>query len=151
MAYQVGRSKKINEVLELLDNSGNVVVTVKTDIDVDKIGAQFNACYNKIISAERKLESISKSVDGGNLGELGKAEEAYGGAIISIFKLIFGEDESDKILVFFENNYIEMLTEIMPFISEIVLPRVRQSTEEKRKLLANNYKQKQRKLPWKNV
>ena len=61
MAYQVGRSRKIRESLELVDDNGSIVTTVYTDIDADKIAKEFNKRVNAIIRAEIAAKSLPKS------------------------------------------------------------------------------------------
>ena len=41
-----------------------------------------------------------------------------------------------------ENNYIEMCTQVVPFISEIIIPSIENSIFEKKKQMKNMHKKK---------
>lgn len=138
MAYKISKAKKIIEDLELEDGP-----VLHVEIDVEKIANDFNAAYNKVIVAEQNLQKLK--ADPGTRSTIPDVsiEKNYGDAIISLIKLIFGEENAVIILEYFEGHYIDMATEIYPFILDVIVPRIRQYSDEKRNKLANNYKAKQ--------
>ena len=144
MAYQVGRSRKIRESLELVDDNGTVVTTVYTDIDADKIAKEFNKRVNAIIRAEIAAKSLPKS------GEITamtteQAEAAnvsvqsYGEAVINLFQLIFGDEGTQTILDFYDNAYFEMSMQVFPFILDVVKPRIEDSVRKMQERAKQNY------------
>lgn len=140
MSYKISRQSKIVEDLEL---EGGPVIHV--EIDVEKIANQFNEAYNKIIVAEKKLQELKASATTREFAPDVSIEKNYGEAVIGLLQLIFGEENTVTILDYFEGHYIELSTEIFPFIIEVIVPRIKQYAEEKRAKLANNYRAKARK------
>ena len=61
MAYQVGRSSKIHESLELVDDNGKIVETIETNVDADKIAREFNRRINAVIRAEAAAKALPQS------------------------------------------------------------------------------------------
>ena len=66
-----------------------------------------------LIEAEKAIQQDKKNPN--NL-------EAYGNAVIALFAAVFGEQEAGKILQFYEGQYTDMLTDILPYILYTVLP-----------------------------
>lgn len=144
MAYQVGRSRKIRESLELVDDNGSIVTTVYTDIDADKIAKEFNKRVNAIIRAEIAAKSLPKS------GEItamtteqaeaaNAAVQSYGEAVINLFQLIFGDEGTQTILDFYDNAYFEMSMQVFPFILDVVKPRIEDSVRKMQERAKQNY------------
>ena len=144
MAYQVGRSRKIRESLELVDDNGSIVTTVYTDIDADKIAKEFNKRVNAIIRAEIAAKSLPKS------GEItamtteqaeaaNAAVHSYGEAVINLFQLIFGDEGTQTILDFYDNAYFEMSMQVFPFILDVVKPRIEDSVRKMQERAKQNY------------
>lgn len=144
MAYQVGRSRKIRESLELVDDNGSIVTTVYTDIDADKIAKEFNKRVNAIIRAEIAAKSLPKS------GEItamtteqaeaaNTAVQSYGEAVINLFQLIFGDEGTQTILDFYDNAYFEMSMQVFPFILDVVKPRIEDSVRKMQERAKQNY------------
>ncbi len=129
MAYTLKRRKRIKEQLNLVDEDGNIVKTIDIDFDIDEKMKAFNKANNAIIAAEQVLkEDVSEA-----------AQEQYGNAIIAILNVIFGEANANEILAFYENRYIEMSEELLPFIANVFIPEMRKRSEEKQKKLAEKY------------
>ena len=144
MAYQVGRSRKIRESLELVDDNGNVVTTVYTDIDADKIAKEFNKHVNAIIRAEIAAKSLPKSGEITAMtteqAEAANASvQSYGEAVINLFQLIFGDEGTQTILDFYDNAYFEMSMQVFPFILDVVKPRIEDSVRKMQERAKQNY------------
>lgn len=129
MAYQVTRSKRITETLELTDEKGNVVESIDVNLDADAVCTAFRKKQTEVIDAERRLKEIRKN---GVETDLECAYEAYGNAVIAIFELIFGEDGTKKLLEFFEDNYIEMGIQVVPFINAVIVPKINETLRNRK-------------------
>lgn len=139
MAYQVTRSKRITETLELTDEKGNVVDSIDVNFDADAVCTAFRKKQIAIIDAERRLKAVRKS---GVETDINVAYETYGVAVVGIFDLIFGDEGTKKILEFFEENYIEMGVQIVPFIRTVVIPQIEQSLAEHKQKIKSLYKRR---------
>lgn len=129
MAYQVTRSKRITETLELTDEKGNVVESIDVNLDADAVCTAFRKKQTEVIDAERRLKEIRKN---GVETDLECAYEAYGNAVIAIFELIFGEDGTKRLLEFFEDNYIEMGIQVVPFINAVIVPKINETLRNRK-------------------
>ncbi len=135
MAYELKRARQFTESVKV----GDEVIPVI--LDIDSMAADFNRKYNAVIRAEAE---IRKHMEAGVTAENMEAvQAAYGNAIVALFELVFGTTGAEKILAFFENKYIEMLTEVLPFFLEVVVPTLNAAANEKREKLANIHKAKQ--------
>ena len=129
MAYKITRTQKITETRELSDKNGNVIDSIDIDIDADAVCTAFRKKQTEVIDAERRLKEIRKN---GVETDLECAYEAYGNAVIAIFELIFGEDGTKKLLEFFEDNYIEMGIQVVPFINAVIVPKINETLRNRK-------------------
>lgn len=130
MAYQARRSSVLTEDIELINKDNEVEKVLHIEFDADRMAREFNVARNGIIRAQKEVKE----------GTAADAYAAFGNAAIEMFKVVFGEENTLAILEFYENNYVEMVSELMPFITEVAEPAVQQAIDAKKKQLANNYK-----------
>ncbi len=129
MAYVLKRQKRIKEQLKLIDENDNVVKVIDIDFDVDEKMKAFNKARNDVIRAEQDIANANAE----------DVKKAYGDAIISLLTVIFGEDGANNILEFYDNRYVEMTEELMPFIATVFIPEMEKRAREKRDKLAAKY------------
>lgn len=141
MAYQLKRSNKVFETLELVNESGSVEHSLKIEIDADLIINDFRKCKNALVNSERKLKEAQKA---DNLDEMEELFGAYGNAVINILKLLLGDENTDVIIEFYEERYVELSMHIMPFIYNVIQPAVEKAVNEKKESLKNSFNRKQR-------
>lgn len=123
MAYQITRKNRIREELQLCHENGEIAAKIPVDINIDAMGARINKAYENLGSAQYEL---NKNPNGPG------AVEAVGKAIISLFTVIFGEDGTKTIVEFYEGNYSEMLLDLFPFINNVILPKVKAASEQRK-------------------
>lgn len=126
--YQITRNH-IVEDLEISDNGKKL--QLKVDISADTILTAYNKAQYKL--AEASIMATKAKND----NDTAKAEEAMGNAILGLFEVVFGEPQTQKIVKFYDNRYLEMLGDIAPFISEVITPKV----QEAQKRIGDRYKQ----------
>ena len=144
MSYQVKRSKKITETLELVDAEGKIVEVISIDLDVDTVARQISKDHIELVKAGTELQEISKSIKDQENPKLQEMMEKYGNAVIKLFNTVFGEENTTKIVNFYENRYVEMSWEVTPFVVNVVLPRVREVAQSARKEVIDKYNRKER-------
>ena len=132
MSYRVSRAQHVTEELDLSDKSGNVIQTLQIDIDVYRIALDITRAYNDVIRAEAGLKTSGCALQGDLI-------EQYGDAVISLLSLLFGKDNASVLLKYFDGQYTEMVTQLLPFIQEVIMPSVKRTIAEKRKGLARQY------------
>ena len=133
MAYQIKKTNRITEDVEFLGENGEVELTVKLDIDVERIAGDFRKAQIAVINAEKAAKEK-------------QTDETYGKAIIEFIRLIFGDENTQKLIKYFDNRYIDLLFQTMPFIYDVVVPSIEKSVRQKKQLIANNntFSRKQR-------
>lgn len=138
MAYQIKKSDKITEALELLDSNNNAALTVHVDIEIGRIAKEYRQLQIELMEAQNMISQGSE-----------QAFEAFGNAVIKLFRCLFGDENTQKILEYFENDYTEMAVQCMSFISDVIQPAIEKYSRSKREIMANNYnlsRQQKRKL-----
>lgn len=141
MAYQLSRTRKIIETLELTDNNGKVIKTIDVHLDVGIIAKEYRDLCEKLGKAERQLKEAQKQNDT-ELFE--KTLEVYGEAIIALLRLIFGEENAQVLLDYFENNYFEMSIKLIPFIFDVLSPKIIEGIKAEKQQLLSQYDRKER-------
>ena len=128
MAYQITRKNRIKEELQLCHADGSVALSINVDLNVDEMAGRLAKAQDTLAQAQNTARENPTSEE---------ALEAYGNAIGSLFTVLFGEDNTVKILDFYEGNYSEMLLDIFPFINDVIMPAIRDaSASRKDQLLA---------------
>lgn len=129
MAYQIKKSSRITEEVEFLGENGEVELTVKLDIDIERIAGDFRKAQIAVINAEKATKE--KQTD--------EVLETYGKAIVEFIQLIFGYENTQKLIEYFNGRYIDMLCQMSPFICDVVVPGIKKSIQQKKQLIANNH------------
>lgn len=137
MAYQVSRHKRVQEELELTDENGKVIHSLKIDLDADALAKQISEKYVSLIQAQRNLALVKQE-------DSSKQLEAIGNSIIDLFETVFGRGNTEIIIKFYENKYIEMCQEVLPFVINEIIPKVRQIAQESRNKVMQGYNRKQK-------
>ena len=111
---QIQRKKRIDDTLELLDENGNVCFTVPVSLSLDKAFARITAARRNAALAEQELRKSNAP----------EAVEHYGQAICELLTSVFGEDGAEKIIRHYEEDYSEMLLDVLPYLLENVFPKI---------------------------
>lgn len=142
MTYIVQKKKQLVEELELRDESGEKVTTIYVRLDRDGLAEKLSARQVDLIQAQKNLLQLQQDCRKKSTLDYEKALEETGQAVIALFKAVFGQHDSDVIREFYKDNTMQMCSEVMPFITEVILPQVRKLGQAKRKSIKNSYKQK---------
>ena len=126
--YQIKRNH-IVEDLEIEDNGK--ILQLKVDINVDTMLKTYNNAQYKIAQASIDAQKAANDKD------MSKAEEAMGNAVLGLFEIVFGPEQTKKIIEFYDNKSLEMLGDIAPFISEVIAPRFKEAQDR----IKESYKQ----------
>ena len=122
MAYQIQKKRHINKKLDLLGNDGKVEKTLKVDIVVD----DFRNRYPVVMANVRKAQEMLDT-SGENDAEAIVASQI---AVKAVFVLVFGEVQTREFLKYYENRYAEAFLDVIPFITEEIMPEVNKAVNE---------------------
>lgn len=126
--YQIKR-KHIVEDLEIEDNGKTLKLSV--DINVDSMLKAYNNAQYKIAQASNAAKAAAGDKD------MSACEEAMGDAVLSLFEVIFGQEQTRQIIEFYDNKSLEMLGDIAPFITDVIAPRFKEAQDR----IAESYRQ----------
>lgn len=121
--YQVKRNNRVTETLQLCNPDGSVADEIEVDLNIDIMSARLNKAYEMVGIAQTDLE---QNMDSPQL------MVAYGKAVLAFFEVIFGEIGKNKLVNFYDGNYTEMLLDIFPFINDVVMPKVKEASEQRK-------------------
>lgn len=122
MAYQLKRKKHIVKQLELLDENNKPEMTFNVDIVVDDFRSRYPAIKEQVIKAQQMLDENGDSDT--------EAIAASQIAMKAVFVLVFGEMQTRRFLEYYQNRYAEAFMDVIPFITEEVIPEVNKAVSD---------------------
>ena len=140
MAYKAKRKKIYEEDFLLTEEDGTVVHTLHVALDADSMVKKLSEKYVALTEALKDVRDVREQQD----GEAGEKMELLGNAVTDILEAVFGREDAKTILEFYDARYIEMCQEVMPFITDIVIPQVRKIAQSNKKQVLKQYNRKQR-------
>lgn len=140
MSYQIKRKQRVTERLELADENGNVVYVLEVKLDADDIAKKVHRKYTDLIKVLSETTEIKRKAESGE--EVEGCIEKLGNAVVLLFEAVFGTDDTKKILDFYDSRYIEMCREVIPFITEVIIPKIQKINDENRKKAKMSYDRK---------
>ena len=138
MAYQAKRKRLYTEDFELTEEDGTVVHTIHVALDPDSMARKLSEKHMGLMKALQDVKASDVQV------VPGEALESIGAAVKDILEAVFGADDTGMIMDFYDNRYLEMCTEVMPFVTTLVIPVVRKMAQENKRTIAAGYSRRQR-------
>lgn len=142
MAYQAKREKKCIEDLELINENGEVEKTIHVELDAGAVVQRLSIKYTALLRAQQEAAAISAGID--STEDVQGAYMKLGQAVTDIMVAVFGEEDAGYIVDFYSSNYVEMVKQVVPFISDVVIPKVRKIAQENKQDILNRYNRKTR-------
>lgn len=142
MAYQAKRSKKYVKDFELVDAEGNIKHTLHISLDADDMTVKINRKYVALTRALSETTEAKRKAE--TAEDLQGVFETLGNAMVDLLQAVFGEENAKILLDFYEDSYIEISREVLPFISNVVIPRMIEIRKDNQKALLGKYNRKQK-------
>lgn len=142
MAYQAKRHKKFQEDFELVNESGEVVHLLHVSLDADDMVVKINRKYTALTKALAETTEIKRKAE--NPEEIQKSVEILGTAVVDLLEAVFGTEDTEKIIRFYEGRYIEMSQEVIPFITQHVIPKLIEMKKDNKRAVLSGYNRKTR-------
>lgn len=137
MAYQISRTDRLIDEIELVNKSGEVKAVLTINLDVTRIARSYRTSMLAISKAQENVRQMKLRGD-----NFDQAVEELGNATIAAYNLIFGEENTAVMLEFFENEYLEMLEQTMPFIFDVIQPAIQAYVQRQKNNIKSKYKAK---------
>lgn len=117
--YQLKKRPLFRDELQLVDENGAAKQTITVVIDPDAMLARYNAGMLALREAQEVLNAADE-----------KTLENYGAAVMGLLRVIFG-DNADVILSHYDGRYLAMLDEVMPYIQDVIAPKLREASRRR--------------------
>lgn len=134
MAIDIRRRKQTLETLALYHPDGTLAETIEVNQDPNRLVPIINKGINAIISAEQTMKAADTIEDQGN------ALEQMGAATVQLIAIIFGEEQTARILAFYDGNWSEMAEDLIPVLQQQIVPSIQKQAAENRARIAQQYK-----------
>lgn len=142
MAYQAKRKKLYTEEFELVEEDGTIVHKLHVNLDADMVVKNLSEKQIALINVSKEARTvINEGKENENAVEI---LEIYGRAIVELIEACFGKENTEVIVDFYKERYMEMNKEVLPFITQTVIPEVRKIASENKKTILSSYNRKQR-------
>lgn len=142
MAYQARKHKRFQEDFELVNEDGEVEHTLHVLIDADSMIVNINRKYCALTRVMCETSEMKRRAE--NADEIAGCIDVLGRAVVDLLEAVFGTEDAKTIVEFYENRYVEMSQEVLPFISQVVIPRMIEIRNENKKSTLDKYNRKQR-------
>lgn len=136
MAYKAKRQDRVIEDLELCGSDGKVVKTIHVELDADNMVRKLSEKHLALVNALKNVQDVKKA---STEEEKANGIAVLGAAVVDLFEAVFGKEDAKAILDFYGNRYVEMCQEVVPFITQIVIPEVRKIAKQNKKAVLARY------------
>lgn len=131
--YTIKKAAHIVDELKIED--GNDPLVLNVNIYVDDILADFEDLRARIGKAQSDLKALKASKEA-DPTQIGVALNSLNDATYALFELIFGKEQTDQLVNYYDNRVLSMLGDFLPYISGVILPEIRKAQTD----LADKYK-----------
>lgn len=115
--YQIKRKKLFTEQLKISNPDGKELI-IDVELSLDTQLREFESKY-------RNIEIINSHINAGTA-----TYSQLGQGVIDLMEVVFGKLNTQKLISFYTGNYIEMIQDIMPFITDVVKPEFDKQKQE---------------------
>lgn len=143
MAYQAKRKGIFTEDFELTEEDGAVVHTLHVALDPDNMAKKLTEKHLELVRALRDVQGVRQS---SSEEDKARSLEVLGRTVTDLLEAAFGPEDAETIIRFYNGRYVEMCREVVPFITGVVIPKVRKMARDNRKAVLNSYNRSQRRL-----
>lgn len=126
MAYNIKRTEKFTDTINLIKEDGTTTHALTVTIDIDKIADGVRKTYIQVIEAERQLHSTAGTE------QYHEALAHFGTAVHAVMDFCFGAGNARIIAEFFGGDYIEISIAIIPYIYNTIIPKTTEAIIRRR-------------------
>lgn len=132
--YTIKKAAHIVDELKI-DGDDGKDLTLNVNIYIDDILAGFEEKRAAISKAQQDLKALKASKET-DPAELGLVLNSLNDAAYALFELVFGKEQTETIVKFYDNRVLSMLGDFLPYFSEVILPEIKKAQSD----LADKYK-----------
>jgi len=106
-------------------------------MDLEDIMSKYSQYNAEFVKADTRLNEL-KGKDPSSVKDyykrLDEAQKEYGRSILYLYHIVFGEDNTDKLLTFYKNSAKEMLLMTVPYLTGTIARKTSKFLKRSRKL-----------------
>ena len=110
---------------------------------------KINRKYAELTKTLAETTEIKRQSESGEVAA--DCYERLGTTVVNLFEAVFGLEDTETIVQFYNNRYIEMCREVTPFITQVVIPQCIKIKQENQQSILQSYNRKQRGTFFKKV
>ena len=131
--YTIKKAAHIVDELKIED--GNDPLVLNVNIYVDDILADFEEKRAAIGKAQSDLKALKASKEA-DPSQIGIVLNSLNDAIYALFELIFGKEQTEQLVSYYNNRVLSMLGDFLPYFSDVIMPEIKKAQTD----LADKYK-----------
>lgn len=112
--YTIQKSEAFSDDLELKDAAGkNLILNIRLNI-TPQLAGQYRALQVRLLNLQK--QAADKPGDPETIEQIGRA-------VSDVLALLFGTENLEKMAEFYEGDFLTMLSDVFPYIQEVIAPR----------------------------
>ena len=120
---ELTRKKRIFEELKVGDD------ILKINIDPTAMLPEYNRARDALLVAQ----SVAQSGAEADLAQFGQA-------VVDMMEILLGKENAKVIIAFYEDNYVEMLEQVLPYMEEVIVPQMTAAADKMKKEMRKKYR-----------
>lgn len=129
--YTIQKSETFTDQLELKDASGgSLLLDVRLNI-TPQTAKEYRTLQVRLLDLQK--QAANKPGDPEFIEQIGRA-------VADVLSLLFGKESLEKMTDFYGGDFITMLTDVFPYIREVIAPQFKALAEARKKQLKRRLK-----------
>lgn len=125
--YTIKKAAHIVDELRIEDDGK--VLDLNINIYVDDILENFEVNRAAMGEAHRRLMELRAATDA-DPGQIAAASESLNRAAVSLFEMIFGAEDTQRLVDFYDGRVLTLLGDMMPYITGVILPEIKRAQQD---------------------
>lgn len=125
--------KRKSSIVEDVKIGGDVL---HINIDPDRVAMEYRAAYADVVRARDAIAGIDRA----DVESLDRATALFGEALCRLMGLLFGNENIERIVSFYDGRFVEMFGEILPFLTQVIIPAMERAIAEMRENWGREYR-----------
>ena len=128
--YVIHKTENFSDTLQLTSKNNEVLNIDFTLSLAPETIKEYRKTYLMLAEAQKKAKTENNE----------QILELIGKCIIDLFCVIFGKDNTEKILDFYNGDYVLMITDVFPYINGVISPQIQSSVRNRKANIKRRFK-----------
>ena len=124
--YTLTQNQSFSDEIKLEKKDGTIeILEIKINLNPDLV-QKYRSLQVQMIDLQSQYK---------NNPENPQIIENIGKVVVDIFSLLFGEENTKKLLEFYDEDYTQMLSDLFPYIQNVLVPKITEVAKKRQKNL----------------